>query len=322
MTRTIASAAESADLSAAGMPLSRRRLLAGLATGMAAGGAAALAAGGPAARAADPPPRSKIIGFTKPFQSAGPTETADIVAQIGWDGVEFPVRPKGQVDPEKVEEDLPRYVETLAKAGREITVLCTAIKAPDPLAEKVLRTAARLGIRRYRLGFWLYAPDRPIPEQIAEIRAVTRDLAALNAELGICGAHQNHSGSNYFGAPIWDIYEAVRDCDRDHMGICFDIGHATIEGGLSWPIEARLMRPSYTAVFLKDFLWKKGDKGWKSEWCPLGEGMVDRRFFTTLAASGYTGPISQHHEYELGPQSEMIAAMKKDREVLAEWLAG
>ena len=348
------SAADAApEAQAAGAPLSRRRLLAGLAAsgtatvivarGLAVGpplgqvaAAAEPAVSGPAKNASpsasasgatNATPRaaktaSKIIGFTKPFQTAGPAETADIVAEIGWDGVELPVRPKGQVDPERVEEDLPKYVEALAKAGREVTVLCTAIKGVDATAEKVLRTAARLGIRRYRLGFWLYAPDRPIAEQVAEIRGITRDLAALDAELGICGGHQNHSGANYFGAPIWDIHEAVRDCDPAHMGICFDIGHATIEGGLSWPIEARLMRPFYTAVFLKDFLWKQGEKGWKTEWCPLGRGMVDRRFFTTLAASGYTGPISQHHEYELGPRADMVAAMKQDRETLAGWLAG
>ena len=105
------------------------------------------------------------------------------------------------------------------------------------------------------------------------------------------------------------------------MGTCFDIGHATIEGGLSWPIEARLMRPFYTAVFVKDFVWQKGPKGWRAEWCPLGDGMVHAEFFKTLKKSGYDGPISQHHEYELGKGAEMIQAMKKDLAVLKQWLA-
>ena len=58
----------------------------------------------------------------------------------------------------------------------------------------------------------------------------------------------------------------------EDIGVCFDIGHATLEGGLSWPIQARLMEPYYVAVFLKDFRWEKTEKGWQPHWCNFGEG--------------------------------------------------
>jgi len=264
--------------------------------------------------------RCPIVGFTKPFQTASAERTAEIVSEIGWDGIECPVRPKGQIEPERVEEELPRLAEALRGAGREIAILSTGIKSLDPLAEKVLRTASKLGIRRYRLGFWHYNTQQSLEQQIAEIRSAMRDLAALNKELGLHGAHQNHSGVNYFGAPIWDIHQAVQEYNGDQFGICFDIGHATIEGGLSWPIQARLMRPYYMSVFVKDFRWNKSSKGWKAEWCPLGEGMVQREFFQMLKQTGYSGPICQHHEYELGTGAAMIAAMKKDLEVLKSWM--
>ena len=262
--------------------------------------------------AAQPPMRSKVIAFSKPFQAATASETADIVAEIGWDGIECPVRSKGQIEPERVEEDLPRMVEALRKVGREVTLISTDIKAVNPRAEKVLRTASRLGIKRYRLAFWKYAADKPIADQIAEVRAATRDLAALNKELGICGGHQNHSGANYVGASVWDIYEVVKDCDPRYMGVCFDIGHARIEGGLSWPVRARLVRPFLAAVFVKDFTWQRGTKGWLPEWCPLGDGMLPPEFFHTLRDSAYCGPISQHFEYEVGRGAAMIQVMKKD----------
>ena len=298
-------------------PTSRRGFLSTLG----AAGAAISVLGTEALAVPETKPRNKIIGFTKPFQTATPSQTAEIVAEIGWDGVECPVRARGQIAPDRVEEDLPRLVDALKKVGREVTVMTTDIRRVDPLAEKVLRTASKLGIKRYRPAFWIYDANRPIPKQIAEIAAITRDLAALNKELGICGGHQNHSGARCFGAPIWDIYEVIKDCDPRYMGICFDIGHATIEGGLSWPTEARLMRPFYTAVFVKDFEWQKGVKGWELTWCPLGDGMVHPEFFQTLKKSGYDGPISQHHEYKLGTRAEMIKAMKKDLAVLKQWLA-
>ena len=96
------------------------------------------------------------------------------------------------------------------------------------------------------------------------------------------GGVQNHSGHDKIGAPIWDIYELIKDIDPEHLGTCFDIGHATVEGGSSWPIEAKLMEPYLACVYVKDFLWKKSDKGWSTEWVPLGEGMVNRAFFGWL----------------------------------------
>ena len=69
--------------------------------------------------AAAPAPRWPIIGFSKPFQTLGPEQTADTVAEIGWDGIECPVRAKGQVLPERVEEDLPKFVEALRQRGSE-----------------------------------------------------------------------------------------------------------------------------------------------------------------------------------------------------------
>jgi sugar phosphate isomerase/epimerase len=80
------------------------------------------------------------------------------------------------------------------------------------------------------------------------------------------------------------------------------------------------MEPFYAAVYVKDFYWKKVQKNWRAEWCPLGEGMVHQAFFDTLKQSPYAGPIAQHHEYELGDRKQMVAAMQKDLRVLKAWL--
>ena len=118
-----------------------------------------------------------------------------------------------------------------------------------------------------------------------------------------------------------NAWQLVRELNPKLVGACFDIGHATLEGGYSWPSTARLMEPHLAAVFVKDFAWKKGEKGWKAEWCPLGEGMVNKSFFAWLKKTGFTGPISQHHEYDHGEGKPMIAKMQQDLRVLREWLA-
>jgi len=218
--------------------------------------------------AADAPAqhRFKLLGFSKPFQHLNADDTADLAAEVGWDGIECPVRLKGQIEPARVEDDLPKLAEALKRRNLELSILSTDIRNPSqPLTEKVLRTASKLGVKRYRLAFWKYTANQPIPEQLNNIRAELRDLAALNQELGLSAGFQNHSGADYVGAPVWDIYELIQDLDPRQIGICFDIGHATLEGGMSWPIEARLMEPRYTAVFVKDFYWQKSAKGWRAE---------------------------------------------------------
>jgi len=300
-------------------PLARRDFL-----GRACVAGAALASGAltpttPAAEAAKP--RFQYIAFSKPFQTLSPDDTADVVAEVGFDGIECPVRPKGQIEPERAAEELPRLAAALKQRGKEITMITTAIKSvSEPHTETVLRAAAKSGIKRYRLGFWKYDAKRPIPAQLAEIGAQLRDLAALNQELGLQAGFQNHSGRDYVGAPIWDVWTMIKDFDPRHLGVCFDIGHATLEGGMSWPIESRLMQPHFSVVYVKDFRWEKAEKGWRAVWVPLGEGMVDKTFFTWLKTTPYTGPISQHHEYDHGQGKPMIARMRKDLQVLKEWM--
>jgi len=283
--------------------------------------AAALAA--PRLEAATVESKWKIIGFSKPFAQLSPDDTADLVADIGWDGIECAVRTKaGQIAPERVEEDLPKMVEALKKRGKEVTIVTTEITKLDPLAEKILRTTAKLGIKKYRFGFTKYTRDKAVPETVREVGAALKDLAALNGELDLQGGWQNHSGADYVGAPLWDLWTMLRDLDPRHIGVCFDIGHATLEGGLSWPVQARLMEPWYVAVFFKDFHWEKGAKGWAPNWCPLAEGMVQQSFLTNLKKSSFTGPLCQHHEYkDLGTGPQMIAHMKKDLATLRAWLA-
>ena len=265
----------------------------------------------------------KIIAFSKPFDRLSPDDTADLIADVGWDGIECGVRAKaGHIAPERVEEDLPKMVEALKKRGKTVEIVTTEITKLDPLAEKILRTCAKLGIKKYRFGFSKYAKDKPISDTVRETGAALKDLAAFNAEAGVQGGWQNHSGADYVGAPIWDLWTMLRDLDPKHIGMCFDIGHATLEGGLSWPIQARLMEPWYAAVYLKDFQWQKTEKGWQPLWCSFGEGTVQRSFLTNLKASKFDGPLSQHHEYKaLGTGAEMIANMKKDLAKLREWLA-
>ncbi len=286
------------------------------------GGAAALAVS-PAF--AQDRPAWKVGGFTKSLQDLSFERTAEVAVQLGWEGIECPVRAKGHVLPERVEEDLPRMVEALKAKGQELLVMATDIRGADePLTGKVLRTAAKLGIRLYRLGPQRYKEGSALPGQLAEIRARLKDLAALNREIGVTGLIQNHSGNGYVGASIWDLHELIKDFDAREMGVHYDIGHATVEAGLSWPTNFALVKDRIGAVIVKDFYWThKPGEGAKTVWCPIGQGSIHPRFFGMLRSSGFKGPITMQFEYPLEGGDSLenrLRAMKEDNRKLREWL--
>src|SRR5438093_447832 len=109
----------------------------------------------------------KILGFSKAFQHLKCDETANLVAEVGWDGIECPVRKGGHVLPERVEEDLPKFVAALQKKGLSLPIISTDIfNATGPHTEKVLRTASKLGIKIYRIAHLNYNETEPIANQI------------------------------------------------------------------------------------------------------------------------------------------------------------
>jgi sugar phosphate isomerase/epimerase len=298
---------------------SRRRFLASSAVGVLAGtaGGRALAATPPAARS------YPLIGFTKPFADLSFDAAADLVAEVGWDGVEVAVREGSSthIAPARVEEDLPRMVEALGKRAKQLAIVTTSVVALDSAGERVLKATAAAGIPRVRLGFLKYPQDGDPAKRVADLHAALADVAAACRDLGLQAGYQNHSGAGYVGAAVWDLHEALADLDPKHVGGCFDIAHATVEGGLAWPLHARLMADHLVAVFCKDFFWERNDAGQKLRWCPLGEGVVQKSFFDWLKTTGFSGPISQHHEYGgLGTGPEMVAQLKRDLARLREWL--
>lgn len=297
--------------------LDRRRFLAS---------SAALAAAGclpwtesEAFAAEQEPPGNSFCAFVKFVQSLSYSELADRIVDIGFDGIEATIRRGGQIPPERVEDELPKLVEELAIRKLEISVMASDVnRADDPLMVKTLRTAAKLGVKRYRMGGYRYDLSRPVGKQLDELKPVVKDLAALNRELGITAVYQNHSGATNVGAPVWDLHELLRDIPATEVGVAFDIRHATVEGGLAWPLHFNRMQPHLGAVYVKDFVWK----GRRPENVPLGEGQVDPAFFKRLKQSKFTGPISVHVEYLRNEGVEVnLAALKRDLVTLKGLLA-
>lgn len=277
-----------------------------------AGGLTSVAAG-----TTSKPGTLKVHVFSKHLQFLNYREMADAAREIGFDGVDLTVRPKGHVLPEKVEQDLPAAVEAIRRAGLEHTMMTTAVQdAKNDVDRKLLQTAAKLGIRFYRMNWLRYPEEKSIPEAIGQFQETIRELSLLNRELGITGAYQNHSG-NLSGASIWELWDMLRKADHQYMGVQYDIRHAVVEGGLSWRNGLRLIHPHIKILAIKDFVWEKKDGKYVVKDVPLGEGMVDfKSYFALLKEYNINVPVSLHYEYPLGGAEHGQSKITVERKVV------
>ncbi len=167
------------------------------------------------------------------------------------------------------------------------------------------------------MQWYRYDMTKPILPQLDEIAAKLSSLVHLTRELGMSAIYQNHSGRRDGRRAGLGPFRLLKDYDRKTIGIGFDIHHATVEGGLSWPIQFKLIASNLAAVYVKDFVWEKG----KVKDVPLGDGQVDRKFFPMVRESGFTGPICLHVEYLSGKKEDALAdAYGRDLATLRSWL--
>jgi sugar phosphate isomerase/epimerase len=273
-----------------------------------------------------------ICAFSKHFQWTDVKEMSDLCAGFGYEGIDLTLRAGGHVLPERVEDDLPKAVEIIKKAGLKIPMVTAGIEdTSSPYAEKIVKTLAAQGIRKYRWGGYKYKDNVSIPEQLAEYKVKVKDLAALNKQYGVCAMYHTHSGIGQVGASMWDLYLLLKDYDTNAVSVNYDVGHATVEGGFGgWIHSSRLLMPYIRGVAVKDFKWKQNEKGvWQVGWCALGQGMVNfKRFLPMLKAANFNGPLQLHMEYpDLGgadsgktqftiPKQQLLSIFKRDLDTL------
>lgn len=261
--------------------------------------------------------RPTLCIFSKHMAQFGHEDLARHAKEIGFEGIDLTVRPKGHVLPENAAQDLPRAVEIIRARGLSVPMITTDLQGPaDAAARPTLSTAAKLRIPFWKPGYHRYAKlDAPgaAEKTVAEMRPQLGGLAAMSKEYGItCGVH-NHSG-DYFGAAVWDIRDVIAPLDPASVGYYFDPAHATIEGGLgNWRISLNLVSSRLKMLAMKDFYWTKGKDGrYVSTWCPIGQGMVDwPRVFAHLRSISFTGPLTLHIEYQ---SKDELAAIAQDFE--------
>lgn len=263
--------------------------------------------------------RGQICFFSKHLPRMNAQRLGRTLKQLGFDGVDLTVRPKGHIEPARVAQDLPPFVAGLKDEGMAVPMITTELLSDaDPAARPTLETAAALKIPYFKAGYYRYALN-DVRKEIEAAAKQVRTLAALSARHGVRLGYHNHSGT-YVGGPVWDFAPVIDSLDPKWAGYYFDVRHAVVEGGdAGWRASFNLVAPRLLMIAVKDFYWEKSAKGWRVVNCPLGEGMVDwKRYCSMLAKANFHGPVSLHLEYEIAgatPEAEeqnTISATERD----------
>jgi L-ribulose-5-phosphate 3-epimerase len=289
-------------------------------TGLSLSSAAAFSAPSPETSA------SPIVVFSKVYQTLNLNfdEAADLTAEAGLDGIDCPVRPAGEVLPERVADDLPRYAAALRRRNLQLPLLTTALTGiASPQAETLVRTAKKIGVQYYRLGFIDRQKDVSMEQQAREVRAQLKDLAALNQQAGIGALLQNHSPAGrttYFGGDLRELELAVEGFDPAQIGIAFDIGHALVVHGDDWRVHFDRLKSHFKLAYVKDVKRTGG-------WVPFGQGdIAGTGYFKLLKQMAYRAPISLHIEFDWTDQGKsktrpaLLKALRESSQTLRHWL--
>lgn len=243
--------------------------------------------------------------FTKHLQSLSIKNAGSEIEKLGFDGVELTTREGGHVLPEKVETALPAAVDELNMIGLAVPAIVVEIhNVRTPYAESVCRTAGDLGIRILRTSSWRYLGLGSTRGQLSIARSECRELEELGREYNVRLCIHAHSG-NYLSGQGALLAQILDGRDPRYVGVSLDMGHLTVEGGVSgWRMSMDLLRDYIGILAVKSFGWfRQSDPetnrhSWKASLVPLDEGMTQwTEVFKTLAAVGWDGVVSLHSEY-------------------------
>jgi sugar phosphate isomerase/epimerase len=232
--------------------------------------------------------------FTKPWQELTVRELGEFVHQMGFDGIEFPVRPGYQVEPENVVRDLPPAARELETHGVEIYSVAgptdeATIVACGEAGVPVIRTMARIqpgesymeAEQRYRREY-----DALIPL-----------LEKHNVTIGV----QNHCGR--FVTHAVGLRALLAGYAPQHLAAVWDAAHEALSGG---PPDLALdaIWPHLCMVNLKNALWKQttGPEAvyaeWRNYWTGGRHGLcVWPHVIAELKERSYSGIVCLTAEY-------------------------
>jgi sugar phosphate isomerase/epimerase len=232
--------------------------------------------------------------FTKPWKTLSLPELGELVSTLGFDGIELPVRPGFQVEPEDVADALPDAAKTLATFGVKIFSVAgptdaATVRACGEAGVPFIRTMARI-----EDGVDYHAA-------VASCRETYDALVPLLDEYGVTIGVQNHC--NRFVANAVGLRSLLAGYDPRHVAAVWDAAHEALNGNEP-DLALDVIWPHLCMVNLKNGFWRRvnGPEAeyarWTTYWTSGRHGLADwPRVVEELKVRGYQGVVCLTAEY-------------------------
>lgn len=256
-------------------------------------------------------------------------ESAKLLSEIGYDGVEWRVAEvkepteeqletlnpdsknysyrywaganKSTLDFNNIAEEARRAKEICDRYGLEIFGL-TGYTGADDLdgLETILAAAKDIGTDLVRVGLVNYnaaEADLPYPEAFEKFRENLKEIEQRAASYDVKVVIELHMDT--LTASPSSAVRALEGLNPDHIGVTFDPGNMVNEGFEEY-LKSFQMLGDYLAhvhvknsILVEDGVDELGAKKWKREFCGLKDGMADlKKLIADLRRVDYTGKLS------------------------------
>lgn len=231
--------------------------------------------------------------FTKPWKLPLP-ELATYVKQLGFDGVELPVRPGYQVEPENVTEGLPEAARILADHGLKIGTVA------GPTDEKTVAACAEAGVPIIRICVGI---DMELG-YMATVAKLQREYDAVQPMLesyGVAIGIQNHCDLCVCNA--MGIRHLIERYDPEQFCAVLDQAHCGLDGEAP-ELAIDIVWSHLRVVNLKSAIWQRSNgpeaevAQWRPYWTSGRQGLaLWPRVASELQRRDFVGDICLTAEY-------------------------
>jgi len=231
--------------------------------------------------------------FTKPWKTIELARLGAFVSGLGFDGIELPVRPGYQVEPETV-ATLPKAARVLGEFGVKI------LSVAGPTDEATMAACAEAGVPTIRVM-------APVEKGESYIEAEMRYRRTYDALLPLLDKHgvqlgvQNHNGR--FVANAVGLKRLLEGYDPKFLGAVWDAAHEALNGNEP-DLALDAVWSHLCMVNLKNAYWRRtsGPEAdmatWQVYWTTGPQGKASwSRVVDELKARGYAGVICLTAEY-------------------------
>ena len=243
--------------------------------------------------------------FSKPWKTQSLPELGELVRTLGYDGVEFPVRPGYQVEPQNIRRDLPGAARQLAEFDVQI------YSVAGPTDEATILACAEAGVPIIRTMARI-APGESYTEAEQRYWREYDALLPLLEKNGVTIGVQNHC--DRFVANAVGLRSLLFGYDPRYVAAVWDAAHEALSGGPP-DLALDVLWPQLCMVNLKNAIWQRANgpeaeyARWRHYWTSGRHGLaVWPQVIAQLQARGYEGVLCLTAEYSDQTIVERLAA--------------